>query len=222
MWPGFEFLGLKVSVFGIGMAVSFVMLNFWIWREARREYPEEEVITMTIILTILGLVGFAMWRWTSIGGVLALEILGLKLWAQRHKWDFWEWLDLIGRLSLRWGILVSLAWGPDTWPGSLSLLVGAILVETIRRYYRRFSWYKSGKLGFVGLSSILVWLVSWMLIAKWQTSNVYLGGLRLEIWIAIWAIVGSLIAIYLRGGRKTSHDLRIFSKLWPTKNKKLH
>lgn len=221
MWPALALGGFDISFFGIGLAVGLFLFSFFIWKQGRTDYPEDEILSLTIVLVILGLIGFSLWRWTSVGGLLLLLLLGLNLWARKNKWDFWEWLDMLGPLSLKWGILACLSWGLDMIVAAGALFIGVVLVALVKRFYRRFAWYKSGKVGFVGITSVIGWLVAWILIANWQTSNVYWGGLRLEQWIAIWAIIALATVLYLRGGRKTSQDLKIFSKLWPQKAKKL-
>lgn len=209
--------GVKLTWFGIGLAVAFVMASFVIWRRMRADYAEEDILTFTVFLAVVTLLASLGWKWWSIGGVLVTVWVSVFLWMRKQSWDFWEWLDTLLPVSLAVGFIAVLAWGRDYWVAAVLLGLGWAAIMGIKKIYRSFAWYTSGRMGFVGIVGIMWWAIVWMLIAKWQPSNVYWGGLKLEQWMGMWIIVASLVAIYLRGGRKVTHDWKKFLHLWQKK-----
>lgn len=186
----------------------------------RSDYAEEDILSLSIILAILSLVAGMGWRIFSLGGMLLIAGLGLFLWCRKMDWNVWEWLDILGPVSLLVGAIAALAWGLSYSGASGFLALGFAAMLVLRKNYRKFHWYKNGKVGFVGLVSIMWWLVAWIAIANWHVSNVYWGGLSLEAWISIWAIIAAVITLYIRGGRRISQDWRQLSKLWQVKRNK--
>jgi len=66
----------------------------------------------------------------------------------------------------------------------------------VSKFYRRFSWYKSGRMGLVGSLSVVVWSVIQVELANFGLVWVYL---------AVLIGVSAAILIYIRSGRQ----------LWP-------
>lgn len=186
----------------------------------RMDYADDEILTLTIVLAILALVASFSWKWLSLGGVLLLPYLGIWVWSKKMASNFWEWLDAVGPVGLIVGIIASLAWGPSSAVAALVLLVGLGINLYFAHNYRKFHWYKNGKTGFVGMTSIIWWMGTWLGIANWHVSRVYWAGLSLESWVAVWVIVGSIITLYVRGGRRVTQDWRNFLKIWQAKKAK--
>ena len=172
MWPELLSLwGVKITIMGVVSAILFVLTSFVIWRHMREDYAEDDILSLTVIVAVLAAVSLGAWRWWSVGGVLLLPLLGLWLYCRRRKWNWWEWLDALGPPSLIIGAVASLAWGPDLIGNSLALVVGWAVLKLVSRKYRSLRWYKSGKVGFVGIVSVAWWMAAWMVIANWHTSN---------------------------------------------------
>jgi hypothetical protein len=221
MWPVLANLwGLQITWFGLLMSLAFVVVSFSLWRKMREDYPEEEILTFTIFLSLLLVLSSWGWHWWSVGGVLFITWIGVFLWSKKQEWDFWEWIDLLLPISMLIGVVATISWGPNFLLATILLLTGFVMLGVIKRFYRRLRWYKSGRLGFVGLVGIIWWNVVWILIAKWQPSDVYWGGLKLEQWIGIWSIIAACTALYLRAGRRVSQDWRSFLKIWQVKKVK--
>jgi hypothetical protein len=218
MWPVIINLGgVSITWFGLVMGLSFVIFSFILWRKMRVDYKEEDILTFTIFLALVGILASIGWKWWSVGGVLITIWSAVYLWSKKKEWDFWEWLDLLLPLSLLIGAIASAAYGVKYLWATGILLTGYFILALLRKSYRKIGWYKSGKMGFVGMAGIIWWNVAWILVANWQPSNVYFGGLKLEQWIGIWSIVAAAVCIYLRGGRKVTQDWKYFTKLWQPK-----
>ncbi len=221
MWPVIINLGgIKITWFGLAMGLTFLVISFVLWRRMREDYKEEDILTFSIFATLAALIASLGWRWWSIGGFLITIWVAVYLWCKKKGWDYWEWLDLLLPLSLIVGIIGSVSWGPQLLLPAGILLVGYLLLVLFRSTYRSLRWYKSGRMGFVGLVGMIWWNIVWILIAKWQPSNVYLGGLKLEQWIGIWTILGCSVALYLRAGRKVTQDWKNFTKIWQPQKQK--
>lgn len=202
------------------MALAFLIGSFLVWKKTREDYPEDDILSMTVILAVLSLVSFFSWRYISVAGTLLLPGVGMYLWVKKHNWNYWEWMDTVGPVSLVMALLACLSWGPQYLLPSSLFLLGLILVTILGKYYRRFRWYKSGKVGFVGVISIMAWMLAWIGIANWHVSGVYWGGLVLESWVSLWVIIACIVTLYVRGGRRVTHDWRSISKIWQPKKPK--
>ena len=53
----FEFGPIKISSFGFFAAVSFILASFWLWKELKEEYAEEDILTLPIDLFLASLLG---------------------------------------------------------------------------------------------------------------------------------------------------------------------
>ena len=200
--------------------VAFLLASFWIWKNLRGEYSDAVIFSTTLLLALVVGLTVLGWRWWSVGGTLVWSLLTLSWWCRIRHLDFWELADAILPASTLAGSLIALGTHLDLWPAILLLLVSTVLLVLIKKYYRRLAWYKSGKLGIVAIAGIALWNVVWLLIAKWHPLNLYWGGLSVEQWIAIWAIIACTVTVYLRGGRRVTQDWRSITKLWQPKLKK--
>ena len=180
------------------------MGSFELWQEMREEHEGEKILTLSLVLTTGGLVGVFLGVWGTTLGILGAWLR----WSVKNRFNFWEGLDIIGRVGLGVGVIVSLGW--LAWGMMAGLAIGSLLVSGLKKYYRRFKWYKSGRVGLVGLGAIL-WLgVVEVTVAKRAENGLYWGGLEVSQWIGIWVIIFCLITVYLRAGYR----------LWPKAIKK--
>jgi hypothetical protein len=173
------------------------------WRRLREDFTYDDVFTFTLWLAaavLLGQKGDSM-------GVIALSAGALWWWCRKKEWDFWELIDFVSVVGLWLWFGSSLAWGPGAVWDTISALLGILLAWYIRNNYRRFRWYISGKLGLVGLFVLLYFSVSQVVIAIFLPTKVYWGSLTLNQLIAAWVIAFSVVAIYLRSGRKPGEDI---------------
>ena len=206
------------------MAICFVWISFVLWRRMRSDYEEEQVLGLTATMAVsaiggaylAGIAELAVGQ-TRIWGTVVMVVLVLWWWCKKNKWNFWEWLDEVGRWSLVVLILGGLGWGPKGWVYASLNLIGFLLVNLISKTYRRIKWYRSGKLGIVGLVAIGWWAVVEIAVAKYWRPDVYLPtspGFVLPIVTLMTIVVG----IYIRSGHTLMDDLtELWQKISPTK-----
>lgn len=174
------------------LSLGFLWTTYVVWKNLRVDYEEEDVLTLMSLLGIVGMVaGYALLlrEW----GVLFPVLIVLVWWCKKYHWNLGEWLDVL----VPCGILVGSV-SLKLWP----LLIIYIGVMLLKRYYRQFSWYKSGKPGLVGLTGLAGWGVVRISIAFIKPSGVYLWNLTLDQWVGIWILTICLVAIYLLSGYK--------------------
>src|SRR3989344_5396716 len=94
---------------GVGLIVLWA--DFALWRRMRPEYPEEDILTLCLALTVTAGLGGAGAGRVGRGGAI-LGGTGVLAWyCQMHSWDVWEWGDFLGSLSLGVGGLLVLVTG---------------------------------------------------------------------------------------------------------------
>lgn len=219
MWPVlFKVRNLEVTVFVVAMAVMFWVVSFLVWRRMNRDYEEEKIFMLLVVMMVAGIVSSYVWSWviyrewgTSLYGAILGVVAGLWLWCKSNNWNFWEWADVVGGIFLPMMAVGGLAWGP----AGLTRFAGAVLLGLVAvgltDNYRKFRWYKSGRVGFGALVSAGAVCLLELIVAFVETGAVYFGGLTVRQWVAAVFLTVCLVLIYLRSGRKASEDLQ---SLW--------
>src|SRR4030042_6518724 len=141
--------------------VGVFLFLFIFWNKQREDYPSAEIFsTAFFVLAGIGLGAFVAfkffpgwWFWTETLGAL----LGLGLGILRHKFRFFEsfealviglfpWLSL---LYLTDSISYSSIFSFVAFVGVVALMG---LYHFLDKHYKGFSWYRSGRVGFSGLT----------------------------------------------------------------------
>jgi len=225
-------MSLIITPFGIFTAIGFILASFLFWRSLRDDFPQEEILTLTLYLALGGLLSarffwvlfhwqlfwqepLALILWSKIPGFsflgTTLGILGtLGYWGRKKVWDLWQALD-----SLIVACLVFFVFGAAgaylTNKDFFYLLLGflgifiLILIKFVFKNYRSFSFYKSGKVGFIGLSSLACFFSLFLPLAFFKKSV-----LSLEMVGFLVIIFGALGLLYQRSGRKIGEDIKKF------------
>ncbi len=199
MWPVLLDLGaVRVTVFGLALATSFTLGSFVFWRRLREDFDSEQLLTLWLWLVVAAWVGSGVWVWWStswrqIWGALLLPLLVMVWWSRHYKWDFWELLDTWGPVSLTSAVLGFGGWGPAGWRAAVVAAMGVVVVSIVRRVYRGWRWYTSGRVGLPGVISLAWWGIINLAIANFNRWAVYSWG---------WVTVVTAVVIYLRSGRK--------------------
>jgi prolipoprotein diacylglyceryltransferase len=213
--------------------LAFVIASFILWRNLKEDYSEEEIISLTIYLTLVFLLGarltyifyhferfqFSLLKWLLVvhypgfsffGGFLACIGL-LVFWSKRKKWDFWQVVEVI--IPAWFWAMVLVGTGLYLTSGELIFLGEAflgflllLLARFLKKRYRSFIWYKSGKLGFVSCLSTAAFMVGKLMLEIFSRGSLYLEGI-LPLSIAITC----LLFLYLRSGRNWREDLSFSS-----------
>lgn len=141
---------LQLSLGTIG-AIFFL---FFYWLRLREDYTKEQIFS-TGFYIVLGVVGGFL-----ISLVLKLPIisfwmifvgflLGLTLGTYRFKLKFYESLEAAALGMFFWGV----------FGGNLPMLIFIPVFYFLSGSYKRFTWYKSGKVGIAGLGSLALYFL---------------------------------------------------------------
>lgn len=200
--------GVRITWMAVALVVGFGVACFKVWREMRSDYEEDKVLGAMLGLTLASWVGarVSWWKPAANMGMIGAVVAGglfLAWWCKRQKWNFWQWLDQVGEVSLAVGFVAAFAYGRDMVGVGLVLVLGWLTSGFVRRYYRKWTWYESGKPGLTGLVTVWWWVVAELVVAKdWGV----------WVYFAAWLTVGAVVIVYLRSGRKVSQDLK---RIWP-------
>lgn len=150
---------LKILLNTIGAVFFF----FLFWRKLREDYRSPSVFSAAFYILIgIGVFGFLFnrflpewWFWGNVLGVVS----GFGLGTFRFKFKFFESLEAIVIGLLPWLSFVFLEDAVSR--ANLSSLLGFVVLFLITvfylfidRHYKKFTWYKSGKVGFSGLMTL--------------------------------------------------------------------
>ncbi len=199
MWPVLLTLGkFHITVWLVFLGPAVIWASFVLWQKMRNDFTNDEIFSF--FLWLLAAAGLGAMG-GKVVGVMVVLVTGWW-WCLRKKWDFWELFDILAVTGLWLWLLGSLAWGPEAVWEMLSAIVGIVLAWWVRSGYRKFSWYPSGKMGLVGMVSLLCFCLSQILVAIFTSAKVYWWGLTVDQLVAAWVVAFTLVAIYLQSGFK--------------------
>ncbi|KKQ75852.1 MAG: hypothetical protein US96_C0003G0010 [Candidatus Woesebacteria bacterium GW2011_GWB1_38_5b] len=151
---------------------------FFYWRRLREDYTSK-IIFSSIIYVICGLfIGTVLgtrigyWFWTSLLGILLAFLVARK----RFNLDFIEVLEaIISSFGIAFAFVSA---GKVIFAYSLGVLIDLVQVLLaigvyiyVDRYYKRFTWYKSGRVGIAGLVSASFYFISRSFIMLYLTHS---------------------------------------------------
>ena len=215
MWPVLFHLGRTgITWWMIYLVLAFIWSSFIIWKRLREDYTDEEIFTFNLFLMAWITAGALAGGWAEWGrpgavsgwGMIITGVSALWQWCNRKKWDFWEISDFLAILALWMWLFGSLAWGPGAKWGFVAATIGILLISLIKNNYKKFRWYKSGRVGLTGLSALLYFCAAQISIAMVIQPKVYWGGLTAGQWVSSWIAAFVLVAVYLRAGRKLKEE----------------
>jgi len=184
---------------GIFRTIGLIFFMYLLWRDLREDYGDEKIINYAWVAMLgfliggrvaYGLINWGVWNdswinwisvWTKPGTNYLGSYIGLVLvsWLMslKNQWKFLSFMDDIIKPTLIFSSLLML----DEWIRSnfylklfiyLCLLIGDIfLIFWLKKRYRSFTWYKSGKKGFVLLfNNFLFFLAVFMVLILFKDS----------------------------------------------------
>lgn len=170
---------------GIFRTIGLVIFMYLLWRDLRGDYGDQKTINYAWVALlgfllggriVYGLVNWGVWNdswlswvsvWTKPGTNYLGSFVGLVLasWLMtlKNQWKFMSLMDDIVKPTLIFSSLLMLDEAvrskfyikPVVFLGLL--IVDLFFINWLRKKYRSFMWYKSGKKGFVLLFNNL-WL----------------------------------------------------------------
>lgn len=186
--------------------LSLLFFLFQMFRNLRRDYPEEEIVRASALGLLIAIPGCLLVAEADLRFFVALltTILVVYFFSLQSKWHFWATLEALTTPGLIAVLLIQLS--KQVLNFSLfELGRGAAYFLTLLsglywRNYRRFSWYPSGKSGFFFLASLGTLALLMIPLDFWQRRLLELG---------IWAMLltSSVVMILLLSGREREEKL---------------
>jgi hypothetical protein len=198
------------------MRVLFLFLSLFLylylfWKKLKEDYPPNLIFTTAFYSVVA--VGFAnvisfyffsgWWFWLSFLGL----VLGLSTGIIRYKLKIFEVVETavvailpVLLLVFTYDAIKSLSMVSAI--GSLVIIVAMLLFIFIDSRYKRFVWYKSGKVGFSGLT-----VLGLIFIARTVVAAVFIDVLSFvdpaEPFLSASVALLSFLGVYYLSRRKT-------------------
>ena len=174
--------------FGIFRTIGLIIFVYLLWRDLRSDYGDQKTISYAWIALVgfliggriaYGLVNWGVWNdswsswllvWSKPGTNYLGSYLGLAIvtWivSTKNQWKFLSLMDDIVKPTLVFSSLLIF----DEWLRSnfylrsmiflILLIIDIFFVSWLKKRYRSFAWYKSGKKGFVLLFNGLLFFLT--------------------------------------------------------------
>jgi hypothetical protein len=136
---------------------------FLFWKKLKEDYDSESIFTFAVFIAGgIGIFSFISqrilpqwWFWASCLGA----ILGFILGRLKFKFRFFESLEAttIGLLPWLSFIFLQDAISSTSLPSLIAFIVLLLIIAFyvfLDAHYKKFTWYKSGKVGFSGLTTL--------------------------------------------------------------------
>lgn len=213
----------------LGLATFFSSFSFW--RRLKDDFREEEIFTLTLLVLVAALFssrlfyllfhfqdsGFSPLLWFfsggerfSLGGAFLGAVLAINWQTSRLEKNAWEVLDALVLPLFYFLIFGGLGHffnyaNKQALAYSLIGLLGSLSYPWLKKSYRSFAWYKSGKTGFL-ISFYSFWIfLSLFSLAFFENHKLYW---EKYFWLVLTLL--SLIALYYRSERSFRDDSRRF------------
>ncbi len=150
---------------------SFAFLFFY-WKRLREDYLPNQIFSSGILVIISIFVSSILFRSSLFWFWLTLLMMGgsFLFGFVKYKMRFFESLEACGVGLLIWVEFFLL--GHATYYASFLSLAGALFVVVLffiyyylNLRYRRFVWYKSGRVGFAGLCVLALFFIARAVVA---------------------------------------------------------
>lgn len=204
---------IRISPLFWSLFFAFIVSSFSVWKKLKEDYKEDEIFGMTLFILLCSL----LFAWAPVYLLDSIKfslfssffgaVTAVVLWSFRFKVNTWEILDALAfplTYFLLLGGLGEFLKTGDFWEFEFSVagILALLLFDYSKKKYRSFSWYKSGKIGFLFWETTACVFLLLSILAFLRGSTLYLERI---IYIAIF--LGSLGVIYYRSGRVLKNDI---------------
>ncbi len=170
----------------IPIAVFYFL--FAAFRRLKADYPEQEVVKMSLLFLVLSgllnyLVSLTSFKLSFLVITLSL-ILVVYLFFQVSNWRFWAVMEALIVPGLITWLMVS--FGDWYQMGAVALTLLSLFYW---QNYRRFSWYPSGKIGFLFLICLVQLGIIQIALDFWQNRLIELASWVVVFWLSIAGII---------------------------------
>ncbi len=176
----------------IPIAVFYFL--FASFRRLRQDYPDQEVVKMSLLTLISSGAFYYLFSRFSLQLYFTAGLLGLILvvyyFAQKNNWRFWAVMEhLVIPGLVTWAVISFGNWF------QMGAVVLVLLTNLYWKNYRRFSWYPSGKIGFLFLIDLVLFSIFRIGLDFWQNRLIELASWVIVFWLSIAGII-------FRGGQR--------------------
>lgn len=175
--------------------ISVFYFLFAAFRRLKEDYPPQEVVKMSLLtLVFSGLLYYLVSRFAlqlSFTAFLFGLVLVVYLFAQQTNWRFWAVMEQLSVPGLVAWFLASFG---NWYQMGAALIV--LLSNLYWQNYRRFSWYPSGKIGFMFLMDLVLFSVIRIGLDFWQNRLIELASWVVVFWLSVAGII-------FRAGQRT-------------------
>ncbi len=205
---------LKITPLFWSLLPALLFASFSFWRKLREDYKEEAIFGLNLLLLVsLGSLVILSSLFVKIKGIsLPIVFLGailiLKAWSFKTKCNLWEILDALTLPFLYLLFFSGIGYFFST--GNLwdlknvgSALFSFLVYLLSKNKYRSFSWYKSGKTGFLFWEASFVIFLIFSVLAFMDNDVLYF-----ESVIFILLTIVSAGLVYHRAERNIKNDLK--------------
>jgi hypothetical protein len=165
--------------------VGIIFFFFLFWKKLREDYDSESIFTFAVFIVAgIGIFSFVSqkilpqwWFWASCLGTT----LGFMLGRLKFKFRFFESLEAATIGLLPWLSFVFLqdAISNTSLPSLIAFIVLLLVIAFyafLDVHYKKLTWYKSGKVGFSGLTTLgVLFLIRTAVAAGFPSMLSFLG-----------------------------------------------
>lgn len=200
-----------------------LLSSFIFWQSLRHDLPEDTLLKLILRAWFGALVGFLL---IKIAGRLlpfSSPLAHLTWWVAFLSSLIYT-LSSIKNHPFFWKIFDSLLFSIALFAFTLALTsqlqlltlafisTSFILLLISHRTYRRLRWYRSGKLGFIGFSSLIYLSLARLTLVFNHPPPLYWWH-WLDISLAVLALIVAVFGLYTRSGRQLEEEKQHFTKV---------
>lgn len=152
----------------ISSSFGIMFVFFFLWKRLKDDYHYEKIFNLAFFVILAQFIGFVVasnflptyWFWIELGFIA----LAFVLTIQKQKIKLFESLDGVTLGFLSWLSLYYMveAVAKSSLSSFVAFWVCLLLVFLfffLDTQYRRFSWYRSGRVGFSGLVTLILFFL---------------------------------------------------------------
>ena len=188
----------------IANILGIFILFYFLWSKLKEDYQYERIFNLAFT-TLLGFGIGAItsryilqnyWFWLDLLGILLGFIVGIK----RQKIKFFESFEGLVIGLLPWTSLIFLSDSIKNFSLSSFLafwvtLICVVIFFFIASHYRSFTWYKSGRVGFAGTLTALLFFIFRLIATIFFKNVISLAG-KLDIYISASVVLILFLLLY--------------------------
>ncbi len=180
------------TMFALFIILSLIVFKFIFWMRLKDDFPSDSIFQVSFLAIGLSLLlGFGAYRfypsWWFWASFVGLEI-GVLISSSKNKMNKTEVYEasIIAIMPVYFTIYTYMSLYMRDWMIlllSLTTILAVISFKLFDKYYKKFTWYRSGRIGFAGFSSAGIFFVSRAIVAYLNPDMLSL--LTVEIYISI-------------------------------------